>query len=462
MIVAMSPRLRLAAVTAMALLAILAMPTRSHALEIKRMTLSNGAVLLVSPSHQLPMVTISIAFDAGARRDPAGKAGLASLTAASLTQGTKDLSAQQFNEKVDFMGSSVGVSADRDFAVAGMTSLSKYLNDTFTLLAGVLANPGLRDSDIERRRAETVAAIKAEEEQPGYVAAVTFDKMIFGDSPYGHPTAGTAESAAKLTPDDVRSFYHEHYKLGNAIIAVTGDVDTETIKALIEKDLSGLAGSVPPQAAPPAPVVATGLHPNLIDRNVAQATVLLGSGGIARSNPDFYKIKVMDYILGAGGFSSRLVKVVRSKAGLAYSVTSAFETGKFPGSFVVSVQTKNKSANEAISLILQQLREIQEKPVSDDELEGAKKFLIGSFPLTIDRQGEITSFMLGIEVYGLGLDYAERYPKLIGAVTKEDVQDVARKYLHPDAVDLVVVANQGEAKIDTARLEKTADGSAAQ
>jgi len=462
MIAAASFRLHLAAVAILALVAALAISSPAQALEIKRMTLSNGAVLLVSASHQLPMVTISIAFDAGSRRDPEGKAGLASLTAASLTQGTKDLSAQQFNEKVDFMGSSVGISADRDFAVAGMTSLSRYLNDTFALLASALANPGLRDTDIERRRAETVAAIKAEEEQPGYVAAVTFDKMIFGNSPYAHPTAGTAESVAQLTPDAVRSFYHEHYKLGTAIIAVTGDIDADTIKALIEKDLSGLAGSVAPQAAPPAPVVAPGLHSKLIDRNVAQATILLGSGGIARSNPDFYKIKVMDYILGAGGFSSRLVKVVRSRAGLAYSVTSTFETGKFPGSFVVSVQTKNKSANEAIGLILQQLREIQEKPVSDEELEGAKKFLIGSFPLTIDRQSEITSFMLGIEVYGLGLDYAERYPKLIGAVTKEDVQNVARKYLHPDAVDLVVVANQGEAKIDTAKLEKAADGSSAQ
>lgn len=455
-------RLRLAAVAALALVATLVISTRADAIEIKRMTLSNGAVLLVSPSHQLPMVTISIAFDAGSRRDPQGKAGLAALTASSLTQGTKDLSEKQFNEKVDFMGSSIGVSADRDYSVAGMTSLSKYLNDTFTLMAAALANPGLRDSDIGRRQAETVAGIKAEEEQPGYVAAVTFDKMIFGDSPYAHPTSGTAESVAKLTPDDVRSFYRDHYKLGSAIIAVTGDVDADTIKGLIEKDLSGIAGSVPSQAAPPAPVVAAGLHPNLIDRNVAQATILLGSGGIARSNPDFYKIKVMDYILGAGGFSSRLVKVVRSKAGLAYSVTSAFETGKFPGAFIVSVQTKNKTANEAISLILQQLREIQEKPVSDDELEGAKKFLIGSFPLTIDRQSEITSFMLGIEVYGLGLDYADRYPKLIGAVSKEDVQDVARKYLHPDALDLVVVANQGEAKIDTAKLEKTADGSSAQ
>jgi zinc protease len=445
-----------------ALIALVACATRADAIEIKRMTLSNGAVLLVSESHQLPMVTMSIAFDAGARRDAADKPGLAALTARSLSQGTKGLSATQFNEKVDFMGSSVGISADRDFALAGMTSLKKYQNDTFALLAGILETPGLRDDDIERRRAETVAEIKAAEEQPDYVAGIAFQKMIFGDTPYGHPTNGTPESVAKLTPDDVRTFYHDHYKLGSAIIAVTGDVNPDEIKAMFEKNLSGLAGTVPAQPEPTLPAIAPGLHTKLVDRDVAQATILLGFGGIARDNPDYYKIKVMNYILGAGGFSSRLMQIVRSKQGLAYGIDSAFEAGKFPGSFAVSVQTKNKTADQTISLILQQLRAIQDKPISDDELENAKKYLVGSFPLSIDRQSEISSFLLGVEIYGLGLDYADRYPKMIDAVTKDDVQTVARKYLHPDAADLVAVANQAEAAIDGAKLEKPADGAPGQ
>ncbi len=146
------------------------------------------------------------------------------------------------------------------------------------------------------------------------------------------------------------------------------------------------------------------------------------------------------------------MKVVRSQHGLAYSIGSEFAAGKFQGAFMIVLQTKNASANEAIKLILAQMREIQAHPVSDAEIGSAKKFLIGSFPLKLDRQSSIVGFMLQTEIYGLGLDYADRYPKIIAAISKDDVQKVAREYLHPDALDLVAVANQSEAKIDLARL----------
>jgi len=169
---------------AAAIAALVFAATPSHALEIKKMTLSNGATLLVSEQHQLPMVTVMIEFDAGTRRDPKGKEGLAELTARCLSEGTKDLTAPEFNQKVDFMGSSVGVSAGRDYSTAGMTTLKKYQGETLGLLAGILTEPGLRDDDIERKRAEQVAEIKAAEEQPGYTADVEFTKDLFGDSPY--------------------------------------------------------------------------------------------------------------------------------------------------------------------------------------------------------------------------------------------------------------------------------------
>jgi zinc protease len=172
-------------------------------------------------------------------------------------------------------------------------------------------------------------------------------------------------------------------------------------------------------------------------------------------------LQVMNYILGGGGFASRLMKIVRSKNGLAYGISSGFDAGKFPGSFAVDTQTKNKSTNEALELIIEQLRDMQEQPVSDTELASAKKYLIGSFPLKIDRQSSIASFMLQVEMYGLGLDYAERYPKLIGAVTRDDVQRVAKQYLHPDALDLVAVANQTEAAINVANLKRVAEGAPA-
>jgi zinc protease len=443
-------------VAVIAIAAIVFAATPSHALDIKRMTLSNGATLLVSEEHQLPMVTIAIAFDAGTRRDPAGKEGLAELTARCLSQGTKELTSTEFDQKVDFMGSSVAVSAGRDYATGGMTSLKKYQADTLKLLSGILITPGLREADILRKRDEQVAEIKSAEEQPGYTASVEFTKELYGSSPYGHPGAGSSESVAKLSSDDVRNFYQTYYKLGGATIAVAGDVTADEVKVSLEQALAGLKGTVSAQAEPPPVSVAPGFHVKVIDRNVVQANLIMGFGGVERSNPDYYRLKVMNYILGGGGFSSRLMRVVRSEHGLAYSINSGFEPGKFLGSFEVSLQTKNQSSNQAIDLIMQQIREIQEKPVTDAELDGAKKFLIGSFPLTIERQTAIASFMIQLEIYGLGLDYAEKYPTLIGSVTKDDVLAVAKKYLHPDSVLLVAVADQNLAKIKSANVEKPA------
>lgn len=441
---------------AVALLALGFSPVRANALEIKRMTLSNGAVLLVSEQHQLPMVTMAIAFDAGSRRDPKGKEGLAQLTASCLSQGTKKLTATEFNQKTDFMGSAVGVGADRDYATASMTSLKKYEDQTLGLLAEILTQPGLRPADIERKRAEQVASIKAQEEQPGYVAEVTFTKKLYSDNPYGHPSEGYADTVAKLTPADVTGFYHEFYKTGGAVIAVAGDVSADEIKSKLEKQLAGLQGTVPAQTPPPQITVASGLHLDLIDRNVAQANIVLGFGGVERSDPDFYRLQVMNYILGGGGFASRLMREVRSKQGLAYSIGSGFDAAKFPGSFRAILQTKNQSANEAIKEVLQQIREIQEQPVSEDEIGPAKKYLVGSFPLKFDRLSSIAGFMLQVELYGLGLDYPDRYPKLIEQVTREDVLAAAKKHLHPDAAILVVVANQNEAAVKVDGLEPPA------
>lgn len=426
----------------------------ADALTIKRMMLQNGAVLLVSPQHQLPMLTIDIAFDAGARRDPKGKAGLASLTARCLTLGTKMLTPEQFNRKVDFMGSSVSVSAGRDYAVASLTALKKYEDQTLNLLAAALTEPRLQDKDIERKRGEQVAGIKSSLEDPGYVASVTFAKKLYDDGPYGNPIDGTVDSVSKLTPADVRSFYQDHYKVGNAVIAVAGDVDPEEIKATLDKAFASLKGTVSAQAEPEPPKVAPGIHLELVNRNVAQANIIMGFGGIARSNPDFYRLQVMNYVLGGGGFASRLMQTVRTKAGLAYSIYSGFDAGKFVGPFSVILQTKNQSANEAIRLVLQQLGEIREKPMTDKELGAAKKFLIGSFPLKFDRLSSIANFILQVELYKLGLNYADEYPKLIDAITAQQTLSVAKKYLHPGAIIVIVVANQQKAAVKVTNLEK--------
>ncbi len=426
-------------------------PLAARALEIRRVKLDNGMIVLISPQHNLPMVTAAIAFDAGARRDPKGEEGLAHLSAASLMEGTRTLSAAELNRKVDFLGSAMDIDAGSDYSTASLTSLKRYWRDTLKLLAGVLTNPGLRDDDIMRKRAEQVAGLKAAEEEPGYVAQITFLKQVFGEGgPYGHLPDGTVDTVEKLTPQEVRDFYQLHYRPQGAVAAVAGDVDPDEVVKALNEELAPLKGAVAPQKPAPFAPIGPGAHVTAINRDVAQANIIIGFDGVARSNPDYYKLQVMNYILGGGGFASRLVKEVRSKAGLVYSIASYFQAALFPGSFQVVLETKNKSANEAIAMVVAQMRRIQESPVSDAELESAKKFLIGSFPLKLDTQGSIVQFLLQVQIYGLGLDYIDKYPGYIRAVTKEDVQNVARRYLHPDSYILVAVANQSLAGIKVA------------
>jgi zinc protease len=420
------------------------------ALEIKRITLANGMVLLVSPQHNLPMVTAAVLFDAGARRDPKGKEGLAHLTADSLMEGTHAMSADEFNRKVDFLGSAMDIEAGTDYSTGSFTSLKRYWRDTLKLLAGVLTDPGLRDEDIARKQAEQIAGLKAADEEPGYVAQITFLKQLFGDAPYGHMPDGTVDAVQKLSAQDVRGFYHEFYRPEHAIAAVVGDVEPDEVAKALNEELAALKGSVAAQQMQVSPPIAPGAHVTAINRDVSQANIILGFDGIARSNPDYYRIQVMNYILGGGGFASRLVKEVRSKAGLAYSIASYYQAALFPGAFQVVLETKNKSANEAIATILQQMRRVQESPVTDAEIGSAKKFLIGSFPLKLDTQNSIVQFLLQVQFYGLGLDYIDRYPGYVTAVTKEDVQKAAQKYLHPNSYILVAVANQSQADLKVA------------
>jgi zinc protease len=185
-----------------------------------------------------------------------------------------------------------------------------------------------------------------------------------------------------------------------------------------------------------------------INRPITQANVLLGHAGVSRDNSDYYALTVMNYILGGGGFASRLVEEIRNKRGLAYAVASYFDPGKYPGSFQIALQTKNSSAREAIDLSIQEMERIQKELVSEKELEGAKKYLIGSFPMRLDTQGKLANFLTQVEFYGLGLDYPEKYPSFIQSVTREEVLRVAKKYLHPKRSVLVIVANVKEAGME--------------
>jgi zinc protease len=411
---------------------------------VEKTITENGLTVLLSEDHSLPFVTIDLLVDAGSRRDPAGKEGLARLCAKGLLLGTVQRKAAAINEELDFMGASLNASANRDYGVIHMRMLKDELDKGLDLFADVLTAPVFPREEIRKEVSTTLAEIRAAEDDPEDVAEKAFMKSLFPQEPYGHPVEGTKESVDKLQREDLLTFYGEYYHPNNSILVVAGDM---TMKELKDRLLSRLATWV--RADMPQETFNRAHSAEAktvkVDRNITQANVIIGQEGVSRENPDYYALSVLNYILGGGGFASRLTEDIRNKRGLAYAVESFFDPGRYPGSFQIVLQTKNATAREAIAICRKQLELIREKPVSDEELEDAKKYLIGSFPMRFDTQAKLVNFLSQVQYYRLGLDYPERYASIIRGITKEEILRVARKYLHPDKAILVIVGNLKEA-----------------
>lgn len=414
---------------------------------IQRSVLSNKLVVLLSEDHSLPFVTIKLLVDAGSARDPVKEEGLARLTAKGILMGTQKRSAAQISYELDFMGASLAASVDKDYAFFNLRVLKKDLNKGFDLLLDGLTRPVFPEDEVEHEIEKTLSALRSEEERPGKVANDEFEKALFLNNPYSHQVEGTRESLRNLKRDKLMEFHKTYYGPNNAILAITGDITSEEVKTGIVPLMEQWRICETPKTAQDGPY-ARGPRTIKINRTIAQANIIIGNKGISRTNPDFYAATVMNYILGGGGFSSRLMQDIRNRRGFAYDVSSEFDAAKHPGAFQVTLQTKNASAREAVDLTLKEMKRIQRELVSEKELEGAERYLIGSFPKRLDGQSKLAQFLLLVEFYGLGLDYIEKYPGLIRSVTREDVLRVARTYLDPDSPIIVVVGDLKEAGME--------------
>jgi zinc protease len=309
------------------------------------------------------------------------------------------------------------------------------------LLAEILTEASFPAEEIERRKQAIIAAIRATEEQPGNIAEKRFYQALYPKSPFGRPVEGTEASVKTLPRTSVSAFYQRYYRPNRTIMAVVGDITHEEIVRAIEQAFRSWPKGEPTE--PPLIPASTGSEQTIrVNRELTQANIILGHLGVGRENPDYYAIQVMNYILGGGGFSSRVMDSIRNERGLAYSVYSYFPAEKGRGSFQLVMQTKNDSAREAIRVATEEMRRIQEKPVTEEELNDAKDYLIGSFPLRFDTNQKVANFLALIEYYDLGLDFRDRYPELIRKVTREDVQQAAKRYLFPEKLIIVVVGNQ--------------------
>ena len=413
-------------------------PPASAAPIAHREVLPNGIVLLVAERPGVPIVAARVFLRAGAVFEPSDRAGLANLTGALLTRGAAKRTGPEIDEAIEFVGGSLEAGAGRDGLTASLSVLKRDLTLGMDLLADVVLAPAFPAEELKRKAAQIQAAIKRSEEDPNTVAGRALAREIYPNHPYGLPVEGTIESVGKLTRDDVVGFYRGHARPDTTIVAVVGDVTVDEARREVLKRFGGWVK--PGTPAPSVPPVRPGGAPKseTITKELTQATLMLGRQAIRQVDPDYFPLAVASYVLG-GGSASRLYGRVRDEGGLAYAVYSYVSPGRYGASFAVSAQTRTAEVPKVGDILKEELARMTREPVKDDELQLAKDYLIGSFPLRLDTTAKVADFIVAIEEQGLGLDYADRYKASIAKVTAADVQRVAGKFFAPDTFNRVVV-----------------------
>ena len=412
-----------------------------------RSVTANGMTVLFLEQHFLPTVEIHALVKVGSAQDPPDKAGLANLTASLLDEGTVSRTSRQIAEQIDFVGGSLGAHAAEDFTTASARVLKKDADLGFALLADMLQHPAFHKQEFERVRTQILGEIVSDDDDPGNVAMKAFHQLIFHGHPYSWPAHGTEETLNKITVADVQQFHAREYLPNQTILVIVGDLTQEQASTLVQTHFGSWKKGPPSpyQLKKPAPIDRKMVQ--LIEKDLTQSTIVLGHTGISRTNPDYYAITVMNYILGAGGFSSRLMDSIRDKQGLAYGIMSQFDSRLMPGAFFINLQTRTEVTNQAITGVLAEIKGMRDAPVTDQELSEAKSFIVGSFPLRVDSSAKLANVLAQVELYNLGLDYFTNYPKAIEKVTKDDVLRVAKQYLDPQHYALVVVGSIAKAKV---------------
>lgn len=422
----------------MGLAALLAAAPAAAAPIAHREVLPNGVVLLVAERPAVPIVAVRVYQRAGAVFDPSDRAGLANLTGALLTRGAGQRSGQEIDAAIEFVGGRLEAGAGRDGLTVSLSVLKRDLPLGLDLVRDVVLTPTFPEAEVKRKVAEIQAAIQRSEENPETVAGRALARLTFPGHPYGRPVEGTRESVGRLTRDDVVTFYREHTRPDATVIAVVGAVTVdEARQAIVSRFGSWPRPEGPAPSPPPAPVAPTP-KAETIQRELTQTTIMLGRPAVNQTNPDYYPLTVASYVLG-GGSASRLYSRVREQGGLAYAVFSYLMPGKYGAAVTVSAQTRTAEVAKVTEILREELGRIGRDPVSARELELAKSYLIGSFPLRLDTSAKVADFVVAVEELGLGLDYADRYRERIARVTAPDVQRVAATYLGPDTFNRVVV-----------------------
>lgn len=403
-------------------------------------TLANGLQVAVVQHTEQPVVTLRTLVRAGAARDPQGKHGLAMLTAALLDQGTESRTAAEIADAIDTIGGGLGSGAANDLSFVNVLVMKDSLAFGFELLADVVRNPAFRQEELDRQRMQALSGLRVSYQDPDYVAGLVFGRLVYGFHPYGMPSTGTPESLASITREDLVEFHRTWYVPNNAILGIVGDVMPEEAFAAAERAFGDWQPRELPEHQPVAPPEPTRRVVVVNKPDAVQTELRVGHLGLPRKHPDYLAFDLAMKILGGEG-GNRLQWVLRSERGLTYSASADIQALRDAGSFRAETDTRSSATAEALRVIVDEIARLQREPVSHRELQSAKDYLAGSFPLTIETPDQIAAQVLNALFYGLPLSEIEDYRERVNAITPDDIQRVARQYLRPDRLSVVLVGN---------------------
>jgi zinc protease len=420
--------------------------------EFSSKILANGLQVVVIEHHEQPTVSLEVLVKSGAEQDPAALPGVASLAAALLDEGTKTRSALQIAETIESVGGQIGTGSSWHESSASVSVLKNSVDVAFDVLADVVINPTFKDDEIERQTQQLLSGLQIQYSDPSYLATAASQRVIFGEHPYGHPSEGTPDSIRRIKRDDLVKFHQAVYHPNNAILAVVGDISLTDALAKAEKYFGSWPRGEVKATALSSSAPTQGRKVIIIDKSDAvQTEIRLGKVGVARSDPDYVKLQVLNAVL-ASASGSRLWDVLRRQRGLTYGVSSSIEALRERGSLTISTFTRTEKTAETLNLIISELGRIANEKVTDLELTRAKSYLAGGFQRRLETPDSIASVVLGALVYGLDYQYLNAYRDKILAVTANDIQEVARKYHQTSDLTIVLAGNAAGFEKDIASL----------
>ncbi len=399
---------------------------------------ASGAQVYFVEDHDLPMLDVAVNFAAGSAYDHADRVGVAGMTQTMLDLGAQGLSEDDIARKLADVGAQMGGSFDADRSAVSLRTLSNAAerDAALSIMASVLQQPLFPEAVLAREKMRLIASLKEAETKPEHLAEKAFGKAVFGTHPYGWEEE--VVDVEKMQRVDLENFYRSHYGANGAVVALMGDVSRQQAEAIAQQLTAQLPqGGASAALAPVTLKIAA--SEQRIPHPASQSHILMGAPGIARNDPDYFPLYVGNYILGGGGFVSRLMNEVREKRGMAYSVYSYFMPMQQPGAFQIGLQTKKEQADEALQLVRQTVRTFVDDGVTAQELRAAKQNIIGGFPLRIDSNKKILDYLSVIGFYHLPLTYLDDFTANVDKVTTAQIRDAFRRRVHPDAMATVIV-----------------------